>query len=102
MHGHSYRLEVAIRGQIRAGGPARGMVEDFETVERVVRERVLDRLDHHYLNDLIDNPTVENIVRWIWDELEPGLRGLDEVVLWETRSACAVLRRDDTLQETSS
>ncbi|MBV8198105.1 MAG: 6-carboxytetrahydropterin synthase, partial [Candidatus Eremiobacteraeota bacterium] len=57
MHGHSYRLDVTIRGTIRSRGPARGMVEDFETVERVVRERALDRLDHCYLNDVVENPT---------------------------------------------
>ena len=45
MHGHSYRLEVAIRGPIRSRGPARGMIEDFDRVERIVSERVLDALD---------------------------------------------------------
>ena len=96
MHGHSYRLEVTIQGPLRSRGPARGMVEDFQTVETVVRDRVLDHLDHRYLNDLIENPTVENIARWIWAQLRGKLRALDEVVLWETRTACAILRRDDT------
>jgi len=95
MHGHSYRLEVAVRGQLRSRGPARGMIEDFDKIERIVAERVLDALDHHNLNDSIENPTVENIVLWIWERLERDLRSLDELVLWETATACAVLRRSD-------
>ncbi len=95
MHGHSYRLEVAVTGPIKTRGPARGMIEDFDRIERAVHERVVDVLDHQHLNDFIENPTVENIVLWIWKRLESALVRLDEVVLWETRTACAVLRRSD-------
>ncbi len=95
MHGHSYRLEVAVTGPLKTRGPARGMVEDFDRIERAVNERVVDLLDHQYLNDFIDNPTVENIVLWIWKHLETAVPRLDEVVLWETATACAVLRRAD-------
>jgi 6-pyruvoyltetrahydropterin/6-carboxytetrahydropterin synthase len=95
MHGHSYRLEVAVRGPIRSRGPARGMIEDFAQVERIVNDRVVDVLDHQNLNDFIENPTVENIVLWIWKRLERALLRLDELALWETPTACAVLRRSD-------
>jgi 6-pyruvoyltetrahydropterin/6-carboxytetrahydropterin synthase len=95
MHGHSYRLEVAIVGPIQTRGPARGMIEDFDTIKTVVRETVVERLDHQTLNDLIENPTAENIIGWIWEQLAPKLSGLDELVLWETANSCAVLRRDD-------
>jgi 6-pyruvoyltetrahydropterin/6-carboxytetrahydropterin synthase len=95
MHGHSYRLEVAVRGPIRTRGPARGMIEDFESIERVVGERIVEALDHQTLNDYIENPTAERIVQWIWRRLERSLSGLDELVLWETPTACAVLRRAD-------
>lgn len=95
MHGHSYSLEVAVRGPIRSRGPARGMIEDFDRIERIVSERVVDVLDHQHLNELIDNPTCEHIVLWIWKRLERALVSLDELVLWETPTACAVLRRSD-------
>jgi 6-pyruvoyltetrahydropterin/6-carboxytetrahydropterin synthase len=95
MHGHSYRLEVAVRGPIQTAGPARGMIEDFDTIKRIVRERVIDILDHQTLNDLIDNPTAEHIAMWAWRALENDLQGLDELVLWETANSCAVLRRSD-------
>jgi 6-pyruvoyltetrahydropterin/6-carboxytetrahydropterin synthase len=95
MHGHSYRLEVAVRGPIRSRGPARGMIEDFDRIERIVGERVIDVLDHQNLDDFVENPTVENIVLWIWERLAGKLLSLDELVLWETATACAVLRRSD-------
>ena len=71
------------------------MIVDFDEIERIVDDCVLEPLDHHHLNEHIENPTVENIVSWIWRRLDERLRGLDEVVLWETATACAVLRRSD-------
>ena len=95
MHGHSYRLEVAVRGPIQTGGPAKGMIEDFDTIKQIVRSRVIDVLDHRTLNDVIENPTAEHIVMWVWRALEPHLAGLDELVLWETANSCAVLSKAD-------
>ncbi len=88
-----------MRGPIRSRGPARGMIEDFDKLERVVGERVLEALDHANLNDSIENPTVENIVLWIWNRLERHLPNIDEVVLWETATACAVLRKSDVFSD---
>jgi len=95
MHGHSYRLEVAVRGPLHADGPARGMIEDFDTIEQIVRTVVIDVLDHSTLNDAIENPTAEHIIMWVWQRLEPQLADLDELVLWETTNSCAVLRKSD-------
>ena len=94
-HGHSYRLEVALRGPLQGDGPARGMIEDFDTVRAIVHREILDVLDHTSLNDTIENPTCERIVAWIWERLLPALPGLDELVLWETATSCAVLRTSD-------
>jgi 6-pyruvoyltetrahydropterin/6-carboxytetrahydropterin synthase len=95
MHGHSYRLEVAVRGPIQTDGPARGMIVDFDDVDRVVRGIAIDLLDHQNLNEYVANPTAERILMWLWERLEPALEGLDELVLWETPNACAVLRASD-------
>jgi 6-pyruvoyltetrahydropterin/6-carboxytetrahydropterin synthase len=95
LHGHSYRLEVGVRGPLQSQGPARGMIVDFDHVKTVVRSHVIDALDHQHLNDFIENPTAEQIVMWIWRALDPALDGLDELVLWETQTSCAVLRRSD-------
>lgn len=95
MHGHSYRLEIAISGPLHRDGPSRGMVEDFDALDALVTTEVLAALDHRTLNETIENPTAEEIALWIWKHLEPSLPSLDEIVLWETPSACAVLRRSD-------
>lgn len=78
------------------------MIEDFDRIERIVADRVLETLDHQHLNEFIENPTVENIVLWIWKRLEAKLLSLDELVLWETPTACAVLRRTDIARNVSS
>lgn len=95
LHGHSYRLEVAVRGPLQSDGPARGMIEDFDSIKRIVRASVVDVLDHQHLNELIENPTAEHIAMWIWRALETQLTGLDEIVLWETATSCAVVQRSD-------
>ncbi len=95
LHGHSYRLDVAIAGPLQTDGPARGMIEDFDAIKTVVRRNIVDALDHRHLNEVIENPTCERIVGWIWNRLLPALPGLEEIVLWETASSCAVLRKGD-------
>lgn len=77
------------------------MIEDFERIERMVSDRVLEVVDHQNLNEFIENPTVENIVLWIWKKLDGALLRLDELVLWETPTACAVLRRQDIARHAS-
>jgi len=100
LHGHSYRLDVALEGPLQAGGPAAGMVEDFDVVSRIIKEAVVSKLDHRSLNELIENPTAENIVVWVWERLSQQLPGLAELTLWETRKACVVLRKGDPLTQT--
>ena len=97
LHGHSYRLEVAVSGPLHADGPAAGMIADFELISRVVKSSVVNALDHRSLNELIENPTAEHIALWIWRHLAPELPGLEQITLWETRSACVVLRSGDPL-----
>jgi 6-pyruvoyltetrahydropterin/6-carboxytetrahydropterin synthase len=89
MHGHNYRFAVVLEGDVDA---ASGMVADFGAVKAVVQEQVLTRADHRTLNDVLENPTAENIARWIWECLEPRLPGLAEVRLWEIPDSCVVYR----------
>jgi 6-pyruvoyltetrahydropterin/6-carboxytetrahydropterin synthase len=95
LHGHSYRLLVTLRGPV---DPATGMVINFSDVKAVVREKVIHRLDHSHLNDLLgDLSTAENILCWIGEQLDGafGETQLRRVELWETRTACAFLDRED-------
>jgi 6-pyruvoyltetrahydropterin/6-carboxytetrahydropterin synthase len=98
MHGHSYRLEVALDGALQQVGAAQGMIEDFDVVGQVVRAGVIEQLDHTSLNDLLPNPTAELVALWIWERIAERIEGLAEIVLWETPTACAVVRAEDVGQ----
>ena len=91
-HGHSYRLEVTIRGPIKdmPGESDHGMVMDFGDLSGTVKNPVLERLDHCDLNEVTGiHTTAENLVHWIWSELtNHGLSQelLYRIRLWETES----------------
>ncbi len=89
LHGHNYKFFVAVDGAV---DPATGMITDFGKLKEVVGEHVLARVDHRNLNDVLDNPTAENIARWIWETLAPHLPGLVEVRLYEIPDCCVTYR----------
>jgi len=89
LHGHNYRFLVALEGEV---DPRTGMIADFGDVKRAVQEHVLARFDHQNLNDFLENPTAENIARWIWEALAPRLAGLCEVRLYEIPDSCVTYR----------
>lgn len=89
LHGHSYALTVTVEGDVE---PESGMVLDFDDLGMTVGRVVLDRLDHRCLNDLVENPTAENLAAWIWGRLRESLPGLVEVELAETRDCSVVYR----------
>jgi 6-pyruvoyltetrahydropterin/6-carboxytetrahydropterin synthase len=89
MHGHNYRFFVALEGEV---DPRTGMIADFGEVKRIVQEQVLARVDHRNLNDVLENPTAENIARWIWEVLEPHAAGLAEIRLYEIPDSCVTYR----------
>jgi 6-pyruvoyltetrahydropterin/6-carboxytetrahydropterin synthase len=81
MHGHSYRVEMHVEGPVGDDG----MVLDYAEIDDAF-EPLREQLDHACLNDLIDNPTAENLAIWIWDACDLPLV---EVVVRETeRSGC--------------
>ncbi|MFC2154055.1 6-carboxytetrahydropterin synthase QueD [Candidatus Altiarchaeota archaeon] len=80
VHGHTYRLDVVLESEIGETG----MVLDFEELKEVVKENVLEELDHKELNSVLDNPTAENMAEWIWDKLEDKLP-LHSIKLYEGR-----------------
>jgi 6-pyruvoyltetrahydropterin/6-carboxytetrahydropterin synthase len=99
LHGHTYRLQVVMCGET----DDRGITIDFSDMKRIVKERVLDRLDHKYLNEVLPpmNTSAENMVVWMYEEMVKGLVAekwhprvqLEEVKLWETPTSYAAATR---------
>jgi 6-pyruvoyltetrahydropterin/6-carboxytetrahydropterin synthase len=89
LHGHNYKFFVTVEGDV---DPGTGMIADFGHIKSVVDEVVLARVDHRNLNDTLENPTAENIARWIWEVLAPRLPGLAEVRLFEIPGCCVTYR----------
>src|SRR5258708_8137192 len=72
LHGHSYTLEITLRGPIKldAGASDDGMVMDFDDLSLLVKQAVIEQLDHQNLNDITGiRTTAENLAHWIWDTL---------------------------------
>ena len=92
LHGHSFRVEIHVAGDVDEHA---GWVMDFADV-RAACEPVRVELDHHYLNEIdgLDNPTSENVARWIWQRVHPVLPMLDAVVVRETCTSGCVYRGD--------
>jgi len=98
-HGHNYALEVSVRGPI---DPETGMVIDLKTLKDLMRERVIDRVDHTNLNEDVDFlrdviPTAENLARAFWQQLAPAVSPgtLYEVALQETERNSVRYRGED-------
>lgn len=98
-HGHTYTLEVALRGPIIAapGASDDGMVIDFGDISALVKEAVIARVDHYDLNEVTGiRTTAENLAHWVWDTLlEAGVPDdlLHRIRLWETPTSYAEVTR---------
>ena len=73
LHGHSYRAAATFQsldGQLNDVG----MIVDFTVIKKIIKEKIEDRLDHAYLNDIFEvNATAEYMSKWICDELNTAL-----------------------------
>ena len=90
LHGHSFVVDVIVEGEM---DETKGYLVDYGEVAEAC-EPILRQLDHHYLNEIegLDNPTAENIARWIWQRIQPKLPLLTEIALHETCTTACVYR----------
>ncbi|MCB0334143.1 MAG: 6-carboxytetrahydropterin synthase [Bdellovibrionales bacterium] len=100
LHGHNYVLEVTVCGPIN---PDTGMVMNATELSAVVKESIIDELDHRDLNsDIVwlegKITTAENLNEAIWNRLAPMFAqrsddvSLYELKLWETPKMCVSRR----------
>lgn len=74
-HGHNFELYVTLKGE---PNPDTGFVYDVKKLSIIVKEHVIDKLDHKNLNMDVDFMSgklcsIENLVIGIWQQLAPHL-----------------------------
>lgn len=92
LHGHQYLLEVTISGELNEKTK---MVMDFGDLKKIVKENIVDKYDHSYLNDYFEYPTAENMVQFFAKVLTAKLPwgiNLRKIKLWETHNSYATWR----------
>lgn len=93
LHGHNWRIEVILSGDRLNQA---GLLIDFKDV-KTAANKILEDLDHSYLNDLPqfknENPSSENIAAYLFKRLSGELNTshlkVTKVTAWESDSACA-------------
>jgi 6-pyruvoyltetrahydropterin/6-carboxytetrahydropterin synthase len=82
MHGHSYKVDVVVAGEIPQG---ESYLIDYSVIKAAI-EPIRTRLDHRCLNDIegLEDPTAEMLAKWIYDRLKSSLPILAEVHVWES------------------
>ncbi len=90
LHGHTWKLHVTVKAPVDR---ASGLAFDFVALKRKAMERVVDRLDHQVVNDVVPNPSAENIALWVWHQLRE--LPLDTVTVWETPTSFATCSAED-------
>jgi 6-pyruvoyltetrahydropterin/6-carboxytetrahydropterin synthase len=98
MHGHTYKFEVTIQRQDH-GLDGMGMVLDFGVLNGILKDAIVDKIDHQVLNEVLPmQPTAENTALWAMEALAKGLEPygcqLVRIRVWETPTAFAEVSND--------
>jgi 6-pyruvoyltetrahydropterin/6-carboxytetrahydropterin synthase len=101
LHGHTWKVRVEVLSEKTN---QLGLSIDFKDLKKI-SESVVNRLDHRYINQIKpfdrENPTAENIARYIYQQIEKklpdGVR-LSAVTVWESE-ATGVTYFEDTHAE---
>jgi 6-pyruvoyltetrahydropterin/6-carboxytetrahydropterin synthase len=90
IHGHSFRITVEVRGEVDED---MGWLIDYGDIKAAFAP-LHAILDHYYLNEIegLENPTSENLARWIWKRLEGTLPYLSAITVHETCTSSCVYR----------
>ena len=77
-HGHNYTLYVTVKGEVLRD---LGYVADLKSVSTIIREKVIEKIDHKNINLEVDFmkgkiASTENLAISIWEELVLPVRNL--------------------------
>lgn len=88
LHGHTWKAVFIIEGPVREDG----MVCDFKVVKKLLDEHLPD---HRFLNDVLENPTAENLAQHIFAQVSAALGAqglkLKTLEIWESENAAAIV-----------
>jgi len=90
LHGHSHKVYVTLSGE---PDPEVGWLIDQQEFRGIVG-RVIKRLDHRYLNEIMKQTTAESIALFLFKEIEKNLSfnylNLDSVKVCKTTTQAEV------------
>lgn len=98
LHGHNYKVAVFVSGKINKAG----VIIDLKDLGCVLKEKVINPLDHSFLNEVLRdiNPTLENLVCWIWNKANEAIEAeefshilIEKIIIEETDTCSAVIER---------
>ena len=88
LHGHTWKAVFVIEGPVRPDG----MVCDFKEVKKRLDPHLPD---HRFLNDILENPTAENLAQYIFAQTAADLSAqgltLKRLEIWESENAAAIM-----------
>lgn len=97
LHGHNWRVLVRVKGERL---DTTGMLMDFGDLKKLLK-KVLDSLDHKFLNETPPfdtiNPTSENIAAFLYEAMArelPETVCVHDVTVWESEKCAAIYRLD--------
>lgn len=83
LHGHSYKVKVVLKSEMLN---QIGMIRDFgEFLE--LKQYLGQKFDHQILNNIIEQPTVENIARHLFDWCLGRYPEIESVRVYETATS---------------
>lgn len=90
LHGHSWKGRIVCSGtELHESGAKSGMLIDYADISAAIKPLVDGCLDHYHLNEStgLENPTSEELARWIFNKLSGQLSELEAVEIEETCTA---------------
>lgn len=115
LHGHTYKLQVEVEGELHSSGAKKGMVIDFSDLKKIVKEHILTPMDHAFIYDetsereckiahllqelnsktfaMPNRTTAEEMARFIFQRLEQQGLPLSAIRLWETPTSFCEYRK---------